>query len=105
MPMDTVRRTSSRSARQLTRLRRHWPWLAVVAGVGAGILVMYLDHWRRGLFMIGVASLLGAVFRAVLPARRVALLVVRSRAFDVATLLTLGLAIIVLSVVIPTIPR
>ena len=105
MTMEAVRRTPSRSARQLTRLRRHWPWLAVVAGVGAGLVVMYLDHWRKVLFTIGLASLLGAVFRAVLPARRVALLVVRSRAFDVATLMRLGLAIIVLSIVIPTIPR
>jgi hypothetical protein len=105
MTTGAVRHRSPRAARHLARLRRHWPWLAVVGTVAIGLLVMYLDHWRRGLFTIGVASLLGAVFRAVLPARRVALLVVRSRAFDVATLVTLGLVIMVLSAVIPTLPR
>ena len=91
------------TARQRARLSRHWPWLAVVLVVAGGLGAMALDHWRKGLFTMGVGALLGAVFRAVLPARRVALLVVRSRAFDVATLVSLGLAIIVLSAVIPRI--
>ena len=89
--------------RQRTRLSRHWPWVAVVLVGAAGLGAMELGHWRKGLFAVGVGALLGAVFRAVLPARRVALLVVRSRAFDVATLVCLGLAIVVLSAVIPTI--
>jgi hypothetical protein len=91
------------SARQLTLLRRHWPWLTVAAVLAAGLFVLYLDHWRKGLFIVGSASLLGAIFRAVLPARRVALLVVRSRPFDVATLVVLGLVLDVLSAAIPTI--
>ncbi len=66
---------------------------------------MYLGHWRKGLFVVGAASLLGAIFRAVLPARRVTLLVVRSRAVDVGTLVVLGLVIDVLSAAIPTIKR
>ena len=105
MAVGTEKRRPPRAARQLARLRRHWPWLAVVAVVAFGLLAMYVGYWRKGLFSIGVASLLGAVFRAVLPARRVALLVVRSRAFDVAMLVTLGLVIVVSSAVIPTLPR
>jgi hypothetical protein len=37
----------------------------------------------------------------VLPARRVGLLVVRSRAFDLLVLLTMGVSLVVLAVVVP----
>ena len=89
--------------RQWGRFRRHWPWIAVAGLVAAGLAGMALDHWRKGLATIGVAAVLAALFRAVLPPRRAALFVVRSRPFDTAVLLFLGAAILVLAIVIPTI--
>ncbi len=45
--------------------------------------------------------LLASLARLVLPARRVGLLVVRSRAFDVLVLTTMGVALVVLAVIVP----
>jgi hypothetical protein len=45
--------------------------------------------------------LFAAAARALLPARRVGLLVVRSRPFDVLVLLVLGLGIVVVALVVP----
>jgi hypothetical protein len=88
---------------QRVRLRRHWPWLLVVAVVAAGLVAMALGHWRRGLFVIGCGGVVAAGLRATMPARRVQLLVVRSRPLDVAALIALGGAIVILSLAIPAI--
>jgi hypothetical protein len=87
---------------QRVRLRRHWPWLLVVAVIAAGLVAMALD-WRKGLFVIGCGGVVAAGLRATMPARRVQLLVVRSRALDVAALIALGGAIVILSLAIPAI--
>jgi hypothetical protein len=99
--------TSNRSwtARQAGRLRRHWPWLLIALVVCAGLGAMAAHYWRKGIFIVGCAGVLGALLRAVLPSRRVQLLVVRSRMFDVATFATLGVAIVAMSFAIPAIPR
>jgi hypothetical protein len=106
MPTRTSRSSDraqlSWRALQAVRLRRHWPWLAVVTVVAAGLIAMAFGHWRKGLFVIGAAGVLAAGLRAALPARRVQLLVVRSRLLDVASLVALGSTILVLSLVIPS---
>ena len=89
---------------QAVRVRRHWAWLLVVTIVVVG-LAMVPSHWRHGLVVIGSGALVAAALRAVLSPRRVSLLVVRSRAFDVAALLVLGGAVITLSAVIPPLRR
>ena len=45
-----------------------------------GIVAVTLGHWRRGIFLVGVAAMTAAVLRLVLRGRDAGLLVVRSRA-------------------------
>jgi Protein of unknown function (DUF3017) len=73
---------------------RQWPMLAVLAGVGLGLLVT-LSSFRAGLLLVGGAVLAGGVLRAMVP--NVGLLAVRSRFTDVVTLGVLGLGIVLLA--------
>jgi hypothetical protein len=81
---------------------RQWPLLLVLAGCLTAFATVALDHFRTGCLIFGCSVLLAALFRAVLPARRVGLLVVRSRAFDLLVLLSMGVSLVVLAVVVPT---
>ncbi|WFB08948.1 DUF3017 domain-containing protein [Streptomyces sp. LX-29] len=74
---------------------RQWPLLAVMGGAGLGLLVVALDAFRAGTIIIGLALLLGAVLRWLLP--EVGMLAVRSRFTDLATYGGLGAAIVLLS--------
>jgi hypothetical protein len=80
------------------RLAHELPIVTVVALglVGIGYAAV-LHHWRRGLYVVAGACVLGAVLRLFLPARRVGSLAVRGKGVDVATLLVLGLAVGVLA--------
>ena len=60
-----------------------------------------LHYWRKGLFVIGLALLLGGFLRLVLPARRIGVLAVRGRASDVLTLAVFGAAVVLISAVVP----
>ncbi|MFL6138236.1 MAG: DUF3017 domain-containing protein [Frankiaceae bacterium] len=77
------------------------PTLAVIGVLALGLVGVGLDHWRKGAIVIGIAPLLAAGLRLVLPAREVAPLAVRGRGFDVVLLACLGLAVIVLAYVVP----
>ena len=80
-------------------------YLLVVAATGVGILVVALGPWRRGVMLIGVALLVGAVLRTVLPENEAGMLRVRrSRWIDLLMLAGVGGALIVLAVVIPDQP-
>ncbi len=81
---------------------RQWPLLTVLGGGLVGLSAVALDHFRSGCLILGVSVLAAALARLVLPARRVGLLVVRSRAFDVLVLASMGTALVVLAVVVPT---
>jgi hypothetical protein len=70
--------------------RRQAPLFSVLALVALGLIIVATDHWARGVVVVSLALLLGAGMRLLLPTRRVGLLVVRSRAFDVAALLTVS---------------
>lgn len=80
---------------------RQWPLLLVLGCGAAGLGLVALNHFRTGCILLGAAVLFAALARAVLPARRVGLLVVRSRIFDVIVLLSLGGGLVVVSVVVP----
>ncbi len=83
-------------------LRRQWAFLAVCAGVAAGLgVAVFLDRFRRGALVMAAALLLGAWLRILLPPDRVGLLRVRRRSLDVATLLALGLGLAVVALVVP----
>ncbi|MEU9590093.1 DUF3017 domain-containing protein [Streptomyces sp. NPDC048193] len=74
---------------------RQWPVLTVVGLVGLGLLLTALDVFRWGTLLIGVALLVGAVLRWMVP--DVGMLAVRSRFTDIATYVVLGLAIALLA--------
>jgi hypothetical protein len=89
--------------------RRRYPqtfgglvYLVVVAASAIGLLVIAFGPWRRGVGIIGVALLLGALMRAVLPDRDAGMLRVRrNRWADVIMLGGVGIALLVLASVIP----
>ena len=80
---------------------RQWPLLTVLGGGVVGLGVVALDHFRAGCLLLGLSVLYAALARLLLPARRVGLLVVRSRAFDVVVLTGMGVALVVLAIVVP----
>jgi len=77
-------------------------YLLVVAASTLGLLVVAFGPWRRGIDLIGIALLIGAVMRAALPEGNAGMLRVRrSRWVDVLMLGAVGTALIVLASVIP----
>jgi len=83
-------------------LVRNWSFLLVCGGVCLGlVVVMGLHRFRRGTLLIAASVILGAWLRALLPGGRCGLLRVRGRAFDVATMLVLGVALMVVALAVP----
>ena len=85
----------------LAGLLRQLPLLAVLVTVGIGLLLVAVDHWRRGLVVIGLTLVVAAVLRLLLPVRRVGFLAVRSRPTDVLLMALAGLALAVTALTIP----
>lgn len=69
-------------ATQNPRIKRQLAFLAVMLIVAVGILRIIEYHWRQGTALIGIALLVAAVLRLVLPAERAGLLAVRTRKID-----------------------
>jgi len=83
-------------------LSREWAFLVVCAGVCLGLwVVVGLGRFRRGALLIAASMILGAWLRALLPGARCGLLRVRGRGFDVATMLALGIALVVVALAVP----
>lgn len=80
---------------------RSLPLAAVLAVVAAGLGVGALGAWRAGALVVGTGVVLAAGLRLVLPARQAGLLAVRSRRLDVAFLLLVGAALLVLASSVP----
>lgn len=77
-------------------------YLVVVAASVVGLGIVAFGPWRRGVALIGIALLLGAVMRTVLRERDAGMLRVRrSRWVDVLMLGGVGTALMVLASVIP----
>jgi hypothetical protein len=87
----------------LAGLIRQLPLLAVLTAVGVGLLMVTFEHWRKGLVVVGLALVGGAVLRLLLPVRRVGFLAVRSRWVDVVLLAGTGLALAVIALAIPAV--
>jgi hypothetical protein len=81
-------------------LIRQLPLLAVLVAVGVGLLLVAFDHWRKGLIVVGLALVGGALLRLLLPERRVGFLAVRSRPIDVALMAGTGLLLTAIAVAI-----
>lgn len=73
----------------------------VLLAVAVGLARVAQDHWQQGLFLVGGALVAAALLRLLLPVRRVGLLAVRSRPFDVVMLAGLGITIILVTSVVP----
>ncbi|WP_411101277.1 DUF3017 domain-containing protein [Streptomyces sp. cmx-4-9] len=76
---------------------RQWPMLAVLTATAVGLLVTALGQPRAGCLVMGVALILAAVLRRLLPS--VGMLAVRSRFTDMVTYGLLGLVITLLALV------
>ena len=74
-------------------------WL-VLAGVIVALALVATDHVVGAGVTMAVTLGAGALVRAVLPARRIGGLVVRSRAFDTVAMLVLAVACLVLAVIL-----
>ena len=80
-------------------------YLIVVALTAVGLLVVAFGPWRRGVALIGVGLIFGALMRALLRERNAGMLRVRrQRWIDVLMLGGVGSALIVLASVIPNQP-
>jgi hypothetical protein len=77
------------------------PVAVVLLIAGGGVTAIVLSHWRKGIFLVGLAALVAALFRLVLRSRDAGLLVVRSRVFDVVSLASMGIAVLVLTHLVP----
>ena len=80
-------------------------YLIVVALSAVGLLIVAFGPWRRGVALIGLALLVGALMRALLRDRDAGMLRVRRhRWIDVLMLGGVGAALILLASVIPNQP-
>jgi hypothetical protein len=80
-------------------------YLIVVAVTAVGLLVVAFGPWRRGVAMIGLVLIFGALMRALLPDRSAGMLRVRRQKWvDVLMLGGVGSALLVLASVIPNQP-
>ena len=80
---------------------RQVPALLVLLGVAAGLGLVAVGRWRVGLYLVGLALLLGGGARSALPERTAGLLAVRGRTLDSVLLLLLGAAVLVLASSVP----
>ncbi|EIV94054.1 DUF3017 domain-containing protein [Frankia sp. QA3] len=82
-------------------LRREMLFASVLVGVAVGLVLVYQDRWRRGMLVVGVVLVLAGLARLALPTRRVGLLAVRGRVFDIVILLLFGASVITLTSAVP----
>jgi hypothetical protein len=85
----------------LAGLLRQLPLLLVLVVVAVGLLMVTFEHWRRGLVVVGVALVGGALLRLLLPVRRVGFLAVRSRPVDVVLMAGVGVTLAAFALAIP----
>lgn len=91
----------SRSGHGLrARLRAHWPLLTVLAIALVGLQRVVTEHWREGAAAFGVAMLVAAGLRVVLPPDRVGLLAIRGRSADALIYGGFGVAVLLLALTI-----
>jgi hypothetical protein len=87
-----------RTAPQIRGAAPHWlgqlPYVMVLAGVGAGLIMFGLGHFRRGSALVAAAVLLGALARMVLLESQVGMLATRKKWLDVLTMVAFAVAIV-----------
>lgn len=69
--------------------------------VAVGLVLVVAGPWRAGIVAIGIAFVVGAMARSVVPIDHTGMLRVRGKFFDMFWMATLGAALVVLALVIP----
>ena len=85
----------------MTFLKREWALGLVLVVLAVGLLTVAFGYWRRGTEYVGVAVVLAMMLRLVLPTHAVGMLAVRGRIFDAVTMLLIGGAVVVFSILVP----
>lgn len=80
-----------------TKLRDQWPFAIVLLIVAVGLVRIVMYHWRQGTTLIGIALVVAAVLRLLLPDGRAGLLAVRKRRVDMLLYGGFGLMIVYMS--------
>ncbi len=97
--------TSGASVHPLPRRRKarlsQWPLTLVFIGIGFSLIMIATDHFRRGSIGLAVSVLLAAFLRLFLSNSTAGMLVVRSKAVDVAVLGFLGLILTIFALWVP----
>ncbi len=76
-------------------------YVAMAVAVAVGLGLALTGTWRQGITVTGAALVVAGGFRALVPERMAGLLRVRRRTSDTAALVGLGVALVVLSRMIP----
>lgn len=76
-------------------------YLLLLVGVAVGLGLVAIGAWRLGVLVVGASFVAGAGARVVVPQRHVGMLRVRGKGFDVFWTATLGVSLVVLSIVVP----
>ena len=96
---------SGASVHPLPRRKRprfaQWPIAIVFLGIGISLILIATDHFRRGSVGLAVSVLLAAFLRLFLPNSAAGMLVVRSKAVDVAVLGFLGVILTIFALWVP----
>ncbi len=85
----------------LAGLLRQLPLFAVLVVVAVGLGMIAIEHWRRGLLVVGLALVGAGLLRLLLPLRRLGFLAVRSRPVDVVLLVGVGVTLTAFALAIP----
>jgi hypothetical protein len=78
-----------------------WPITFVLLGIGISLILIATDHFRRGSIGLAVSVLLAAFLRLFLSNSTAGMLVVRSKAVDVAVLGFLGVILTIFALWVP----
>ena len=81
-------------------MKKHLPLILVMAVTAVGLIRIAMYNWREGTVLLGLALVLAGVLRALLPADRIGLVAIRSRAVDVLLYGGLGLMVMAVSLTI-----
>jgi Protein of unknown function (DUF3017) len=97
------RAAAARASKPASAIVAWLPYLIVLAGTAAGLLVASQgsQHAGRGAALVGAALLVAALVRLALPPRYAGLLASRSKAQDVAGFAVFGAAVLAVAASLP----
>jgi Protein of unknown function (DUF3017) len=77
------------------------PYVLVLCGAAAGLVMVALNHFKRGSVLLAAAALLGALARLLLSDRQVGMLASRKKGTDVLIMVAFAIGIAVVAWVVP----